>query len=101
MMMWHLGGGLPPVIEFLSPEALFKHTISRDNFFSEENLNARGFFTDEQFIPQSDGFIPWVEPFTAETLIKKEPVVHPQSALQKYIWHLATKIPLQAHTSIG
>lgn len=101
MMMYHLGGGLPPAVEFLSSQALLYHKISDENYFSDKNLRDLGFTTDKNFSPIRDGFIPWVAPFSAETLLHGMPERHPQSALQKYLWALATNIPLQAHTTIG
>lgn len=99
MMMLHVGGGLPPIYEVLSAKALYSHPISQSSIFSEESLNDLGFFTDKGFNPKVHGFIPWVEPFSAEQLLKRQlPKTHPRSALQKFLWQLAQSIPVQAHT---
>lgn len=63
----HIGGGLPPQIEFVSEEALINHAI-KEGRFSDKELAREGFRTDRGFDPVRHG--PFMEGY-------------PKSALQK------------------
>lgn len=65
----HLGGGVPPVAEFISAKTLKNHEI-KDGYYSKEGLADHGFLTDEGFDPKKHGFA----------------LGQPQSALQKALW---------------
>jgi hypothetical protein len=66
----HLGGGLPPQVEFISQEALNSHRVTTGEF-SEANLRAAGFQDDRDFDAGRHGIM--------------LPDSFPKSALQKAI----------------
>ena len=74
-MMMHIGGDLPPQIEFLSADTLHKHKISDENFYSDKNLKelVRMGPADRDFDPGRHGFVP------------RGPD-QPRSPLQRYLW---------------
>jgi len=54
----HIGGGLPPQVEFISQEALNKYKIKTGGF-SQAQLKAEGYTTDRDFDPVRHGiYIP-------------------------------------------
>ena len=67
----HIGGGLPPQIEFVSEEALINHTI-RGGEFSDVTLAKKGYATDPEFDPHQHGIF----------LSRRD---NPKSALQKFL----------------
>jgi len=67
----HIGGGLPPQIEFVSERALHNHTITTGGF-AQSVLREKGYRDDRNFDPLRHGiFLPDAD--------------FPKSALQKYI----------------
>jgi hypothetical protein len=52
----HLGGGLPPQVEFLSDRSLHAHKIT-DGYFSDKNLRAEGITTDRGFDALRHGYV--------------------------------------------
>lgn len=64
----HVGGNLPPQLEFLSEEFLHHHQVA-DGPFSDKALKQAGFEDDPDFDPRKDGIYSF----------------GPKSALQKYI----------------
>lgn len=68
----HLGGGLPPTLEFIPQTTLANYQIKK-GAFTNENLKAMGFEDDPDFDAMRDGFY------------APEGSRWPKSALQKYI----------------
>ncbi|MCL5435027.1 MAG: hypothetical protein M1405_01425 [Patescibacteria group bacterium] len=77
----HLGGGLPPQVEFLSAQTLQKHEISK-GYFSNANLKRLGFKDDRHFDPAKHGF------------------VDRRSGLQKALWNLRDDILFTPHSDL-
>jgi hypothetical protein len=70
----HIGGGLPPQVEFVSDKALHAHKVSTGGF-AESVLRSEGFKDDRNFDPLKHGIF--------------LPDHYPKSALQKKILKLA------------
>ena len=67
--MIHLGGGLPPQVEFISEQALHSHKIEKGNF-TDKQLKVEGYKTDKNFDPTKHGiFLP--DRFAKSALQKK------------------------------
>jgi len=66
-VLLHLGGGLPPAVEFLSAKSLYAHTIE-NGYFSMQHLNQLGFRDDQDFDPARHGF---VNPRTPKSALQK------------------------------
>lgn len=77
----HLGGGLPPQVEFLSLDSLLSHKI-QEGYFADKNLLKEGFIDDRHFDPKKHGFF------------------HEKSALQKALWHMTTEITKEIHSHL-
>jgi hypothetical protein len=75
-LLLHLGGKLPPTIDFLSKQTLLKHEI-KDGYFSAESLADHGFQDSPGFDVSRHGF--------ANRGL-------PQSALQKALWQMVDEI---------
>jgi hypothetical protein len=71
-----VGGGLPPAIRFLNAESLIQYQPK--GFYSKKNMALHGFRDDEGFDRHKHGFIPLLG--------------QPQSAIQKFLWHLIDRI---------
>lgn len=77
----HLGGDLPPQIEFLSLDTLLGHKIE-EGYFSDENLAREGFRDDRHFDPKRHGFF------------------HQKSALQKTLWNMTYELTQDIHSHL-
>ncbi|MBI2034307.1 MAG: hypothetical protein HYT11_01085 [Candidatus Levybacteria bacterium] len=82
--MIHLGGGMPPEIEFLSANTFHAYDI-KNGYFTKENLEKEGFIDDRHFDPASHGFANRSEP---------------KSGLQKALWHLRDEVVDTAQTRL-
>jgi hypothetical protein len=81
----HLGGGLPPQVEFLSADTLNRHEI-QNGYFSPKSLKKEGFKDDKHFDVVSHGFADRRSP---------------KSALQKALWNIGSEILYSAHSEIS
>ncbi len=77
----HLGGGLPPQVEFLSLDTLINHKIE-EGYFSDKNLAKEGFRDDRHFDPKKHGYF------------------HEKGALQKALWHMAMEMNRDIHSHL-
>ncbi len=84
-VLLHLGGKLPPTLDFLSTETLIQHEI-KDGYFSGESLADRGFHDSPDFNPQRHGFANRSQP---------------QSALQKSLWQMVDELTYPVKGTLG
>jgi len=79
----HLGGGLPPEVEFLSERTLQTYKVT-DGYFSARHLKKLGFDTDDGFDAGRHGFIHRSSP---------------HDALQKILWKFVEDIKRSKETT--
>lgn len=82
----HLGGGLPPQIEFINSRALNEYKITK-GYFSDKNLATEGFRDDRDFDPGKHGYA-------------QRPTSTTRSALQKALWEMTYDVSWAADSEV-